>query len=156
TALVENKTSEIATYVSNKQITALPQASRNFLAFADIVPGVQFKTGTEGSTSLRSGAQLSNGINVYVDGVGQKDYVLKGGITGQDSSRGNPFPQLGIAEYKVITSNYKAEYDQLSSAAITAVTKSGGNDFHGSFFWDYTSDQWAAKTPREEKGEVPK
>ncbi|MBN7137591.1 hypothetical protein A7A76_23095 [Lysobacter enzymogenes] len=156
TALVENKTSEIATYVSNKQIAALPQASRNFLAFADIVPGVQFKTGTEGSTSLRSGAQLSNGINVYVDGVGQKDYVLKGGITGQDSSRGNPFPQLGIAEYKVITSNYKAEYDQLSSAAITAVTKSGGNDFHGSFFWDYTSDQWAAKTPREEKGEVPK
>ncbi|ALN62087.1 tonB dependent receptor family protein [Lysobacter antibioticus] len=156
TALVETRTSEIATYVSNKQIAALPQASRNFLAFADIVPGVQFKTGTEGSTSLRSGAQLSNGINVYVDGVGQKDYVLKGGITGQDSSRGNPFPQLGIAEYKVITSNYKAEYDQLSSAAITAVTKSGGNEFHGSFFWDHTSDQWNAKTVREEKGEVPK
>ncbi|MGO4777334.1 carboxypeptidase-like regulatory domain-containing protein, partial [Lysobacter sp. 2RAB21] len=66
TALVETKTSEIATYVSNKQIAALPQASRNFLAFADIVPGVQFTTGTEGSTTLRSGAQLSNGINVYV------------------------------------------------------------------------------------------
>ncbi|MEH6413979.1 TonB-dependent receptor [Pseudomonas sp. CGJS7] len=153
TALVETKTSEIATYVSNKQIAALPQSSRNFLAFADIVPGVQLTTGTEGSTKLRSGAQLSSGINVYIDGVGQKDYVLKGGITGQDSSRGNPFPQLGIAEYKVITSNYKAEYDQLSSAAITAVTKSGGNDFHGSFFWDRTSDQWSAKTVREEKGE---
>lgn len=156
TALVETKTSEIATYVSNKQIASLPQASRNFLAFADIVPGVQFTTGTEGSAKLRSGAQLSNGINVYVDGVGQKDYVLKGGISGQDSSRGNPFPQLGIAEYKVITSNYKAEYDQLSSAAITAVTKSGGNEFHGSFFWDYTSDQWTSKTVREEKGDSEK
>ena len=150
--LVETKTSEVATYVTQKQIQALPQASRNFLAFADIVPGVQFSTGAEGSTSLRSGAQLSNGINVFIDGVGQKDYVLKGGITGQDSSRGNPFPQLGIAEYKVITSNYKAEYDQLSSAGITAVTQSGTNDFHGSFFWDKTGNDWTAKTVREEKG----
>lgn len=151
--LIETKTSEISTYISNKQIEALPQASRNFLAFADIVPGVVFNTGADGSTSLRSGPQQSSGINVFIDGVGQKDFVLKGGVTGQDSSRGNPFPQLGIAEYKVITSNYKAEFDQLSSAAIVAVTQSGTNEFHGDFFWDYTSDNWTARTVREEKGE---
>ncbi len=150
--LIETKTSEIATYVTQKQIDALPQNSRNFLAFADIVPGVVFSTGSEGSTSLRSGAQLSSGINVFIDGVGQKDYILKGGITGQDSSRGNPFPQLGIAEYKVITSNYKAEYDQLSSAGITAVTQSGTNEFKGQFFWDNVASDWVSKTPREEKG----
>lgn len=150
--LTETKTSEIATYISNKQIESLPQGSRNFLAFADIVPGVEFKTGSEGSTSLRSGAQSSSGINVFVDGVGQKDYILKGGVTGQDSSRGNPFPQLGISEYKVITSNYKAEYDQLSSAAITAVTRSGTNDFHGDVFFDRTSGDWTAKSYREELG----
>lgn len=148
--LAETKTSEVATYVSNKQIEALPQNSRNFLAFADIVPGVVFTTGSEGSSSLRSGAQTASGINVFIDGVGQKDYVLKSGITGQDSSRGNPFPQLGIAEYKVITSNYKAEYDQLSSAAITAVTQSGTNDFKGSFFWDNVMN--VADTIKEEKG----
>ncbi len=149
TVLAETKTSEISTYVSQKQIDALPQASRNFLAFADIVPGVTFSTGQDGSTSLRSGSQLSSGINVFIDGIGQKDYVLKGGVTGQDSSRGNPFPQLGIAEYKVITSNYKAEYDQLSSAAITAVTKSGTNEFSGDFFWDRTSSDWRKPTPAE-------
>ncbi|MGY0557052.1 MULTISPECIES: TonB-dependent receptor domain-containing protein [unclassified Lysobacter] len=151
-ALVETKTSEVATYVSQKQIEALPQVSRNFLAFADTVPGMQFSgSGESGYTSLRSGAQSSNGINVFIDGVGQKNYVLKGGISGQDSSRGNPFPQLAIGEYKVITSNYKAEYDQISSAAVTAVTKSGGNQFDGSFFWDRTSDQWRAPTVREDK-----
>lgn len=149
--MVETKTSEIATYVSQKQIEALPQGSRNFLAFADIVPGVTFSTGQDGSTSLRSGPQLSSGINVFIDGVGQKDYVLKGGVTGQDSSRGNPFPQLGIAEYKVVTSNYKAEYDQLSSAGITAVTKSGTNEFSGDFFWDRTGDDWRKATPREDQ-----
>lgn len=150
-ALVETKTSEVATYVTQRQIEALPQSSRNFLAFADTVPGIVFSERSDGSTNIRSGGQQANGVNVFLDGVGQKNYVTRGGITGQDSSRGNPFPQLGIGEYKVITSNYKAEYDQISSAAVTAVTKSGTNEFEGSFFWDYTSDQWREPTVLEEQ-----
>lgn len=150
--LVETKTSEVATYVSQKQINALPQNSRNFLAFADTVPGMQFVSSPNGSESqLRSGAQSSSAINVFIDGVGQKNYVTPGGITGQDDSRGNPFPQSAIGEYKVITSNYKAEYDQIGSAAVTAVTKSGTNDFNGSFFWDRTGDDWRQPTVEEEK-----
>lgn len=148
-AVTETKTSEVATYVSQKQIEALPQGTRNFLAFADTVPGVQFSQGSDGSTRLRSGAQSANGINVFIDGVGQKNYVLPGGISGQDSTRGNPFPQSAIGEYKVITSNYKAEYDQVSSAAITAATRSGSNEFGGSFFWDQTSTNWRAAAESE-------
>lgn len=148
--LVETRTSEVATYVTQKQIQALPQGTRNFLAFADIVPGMQFTQGGDGSTRLRSGAQDASAINVFIDGVGQKNYVLPGGVSGQDSTRGNPFPQSAIGEYKVISSNYKAEYDQLSSAAITAVTRSGSNDFGGSFFWDRTSTDWRSATEGEE------
>ncbi|QQP97385.1 TonB-dependent receptor [Lysobacter enzymogenes] len=153
-ALAEVRTSENATYISTKQIEALPQGTRNFLAFADTVPGVQFVQASNGSASLRSGAQSSNGVNVYIDGVGQKNYVLAGGISGQDDTRGNPFPQSAIGEYKVITSNYKAEFDQLSSAAITAVTRSGTNEFHGDFFWDNTFEKWRAPTPAEDKAGV--
>jgi hypothetical protein len=36
-----------------------------------------------------------------------------------------------VQEYKVITQNFKAEYEKASSAVVTAVTKSGGNAFHG-------------------------
>ena len=148
--LAETRTSEVATYVSQKQIEALPQSSRNFLAFADTVPGITFtRSGADEVASIRSGAQVSNAVNVFIDGVGQKDYVLKGGLSGQDSTAGNPFPQLAVGEYKVITSNYKAEYDQLSSAAITAATRSGTNTFTGQFFWDSTSDDWTARTPTE-------
>lgn len=148
-SLVEVKTSEIGTFITPKQIQALPQNSRNFLAFADIVPGVQFVTKSDGSSQLKSGAQSSNGVNVYIDGVGQKNYVLKGGVSGQDSTRGNPFPQSAIAEYKVISSNYKAEFDQISSAAITAVTKSGTNDFHGDVFYEYSDQDLRSATPSE-------
>lgn len=149
-ALAEVKTSEIGDTISLRQINTIPQVTRNFLEFADTVPGMAFnRDPANGTYSLKSGAQSASAINVYVDGVGQKGYVLKGGISGQDNSRGNPFPQLGIAEYKVITQNYKAEYDQLSSAAVTAVTKSGTNEFHGEVFGNYTSDTWRSKYPSE-------
>jgi hypothetical protein len=147
--IVEKKTSEVGTVVTQKEIQALPQITRNFLSFADLAPGVSFTTATDGSTKLQGGAQATTAVNVYIDGVGQKNYVLQGGITGQDSSRGNPFPQSAIAEYKVVSQNYKAEFDQVSSAAIIAVSKSGTNEFHGDGFWDHTSTEWRDATPLE-------
>ena len=52
---------------------------------------------------------------------------------------------------KVITQNYKAEFDQLSSAAIVASTRSGTNDFEGNFFWDRTSTDWRSKSVFESR-----
>ncbi|WP_182466743.1 TonB-dependent receptor [Sphingomonas gilva] len=140
---------EVGVTIPQRLIEQLPQNNRNFLAFADLAPGVQLITGTNGNVAIRGGAQNSRTVNVFIDGVGQKDYVLKNGITGQDSSQGNPFPQLAIGEYRVISSNYKAEFDQVSSVAITAVTKSGTNEFEGDFFVDYTDQNLRARTPTE-------
>lgn len=145
----KNNGGEIDTTVSLEQISKLPQNTRNFLAFADLAPGVQFTQASDGSTSIKGGAQNPDAVNVFIDGVGQKNYVLRGGITGQDSSRGNPFPQSAIGQYKVITQNYSAEYDQLSSAAIVAVTASGTNEFHGGVFADYTDEGMRKLRPSE-------
>jgi len=150
TTLTEVKTSEIATTISQHQIDTIPQVSRNFLEFADTVPGVVFSLDSSGHTSLRGGAQNNSSVNVYIDGVGQKSYVKEGGVSGQFASQGNPFPQLAIGQYKVITSNYKAEFDQISSAAVTADTKSGTNKFHGEVFDTYTNDHLRAATPSED------
>ncbi|HKC15988.1 MAG TPA: TonB-dependent receptor [Steroidobacteraceae bacterium] len=155
TRLVEVKTSEIGSTVSLHQIETTPQITRNFLEFADTVPGMVFSVDTRGNTSIQSGAQANSAINVFIDGVGQKNYVKTGGISGQagpngNGDPGNPFPQLAIGEYKVITSNYKAEYDQISSAAITAQTKSGTNTLHGELFGDYTNESLRAATPSED------
>ena len=101
------------------------------------------------ATPRCTAARRTPAINVYIDGVGQKNYVKEGGVSGQFLSQGNPFPQLAIGEYKVITSNYKAEYDQISSAAVTAETKSGTNEFHGEVFGTYTDDAGARRRRRE-------
>lgn len=141
---------EVGTDISQRLIEQLPQNNRNFLAFADLAPGVQFIEGaTSGQSRIQGGAQDSRTVNVFIDGVSQKDFVLKNGITGQDSSEGNPFPQLAVGEYRVISSNYQAEFDQVSSVAITAVTKSGTNEFHGEGFFDYTDQNLRQKFPTE-------
>ncbi|MGV2497109.1 TonB-dependent receptor [Pelagerythrobacter aerophilus] len=140
---------EVGVNITQRLIEQLPQNNRNFLAFADLAPGVMFVTGANGASRLQGGAQDSSTVNVFIDGVGQKDYILKNGITGQDTSRGNPFPQLAIGEYRVISSNYKAEFDQVSSVAITAVTKSGTNEFHGEGFFDFTNQDLRDPTPSE-------
>ena len=147
------RTSEVATVVPQKMIEALPQATHNFLSSADLAPGVAFVTDQSGNTRLQSGAQSHDNINVFIDGVGQKNNVLRGGLTGQDSSRGNPFPQSAIEEYKVVTQNYKAEYEQVSSAAITAITRSGTNELHGDAYVDYTSTDMRSKTKFEKERE---
>ncbi|CAM0123869.1 TonB-dependent receptor [Stenotrophomonas maltophilia] len=149
TLLQEVRTSEVGKTVSLQQIQTTPQVSRNFLEFADAVPGMIFTRDAKGNTSLRGGATNSDGTNVYIDGVGQKSYVKGGGVAGQSGSAGNPFPQLAIGEYKVITGNYKAEYGQVSSAAVTAATKSGTNEFKGETFYRYTNDSMRAMTPAE-------
>ena len=137
------RNSEVGTNVPPRTINALPQVTRNFLSFADLAPGARFETEGDMAT-VRGGGQDRNNINVYIDGVSQKNNILRGGALGMDSSRGNPFPQSAIAEYKVVTQNYKAEFDQVSATAITAVTKSGTNQLHGEVFYDYTSDKFTA------------
>lgn len=148
------RTPEVATSVSREQIEALPQVDRNFLSFADLAPGVQFSTAQDtGYTRLQSGAQNQDNVNLFIDGVGQKNYILRGGISGMDATRGNPFPQSAVSEYKVITQNYKAEFEQVSSAAITAVTKSGTNVLRGDVFWDHTEANWSELNPFQRRAE---
>ncbi len=140
---------QVGINITQRLIEQLPQNNRNFLAFADLAPGVRFVEEADGSSRIQGGAQASNSVNVFIDGVSQKDYVLKNGITGQDTSAGNPFPQLAIGEYQVLSSNYKAEFDQVSSVAITALTKSGTNEFHGEGFFDYTDQNLRDRRPTE-------
>ncbi len=145
---------QVGTTVSQKMIEALPQTTRNFLSAADLAPGVSFSSDASGVSRLQSGAQNSDHVNVFIDGVGQKNNILRGGLSGQDNSRGNPFPQSAIAQYKVLTQNYKAEFDQVSSAAITAVTKSGTNEWHGELYGDRTGTNWRAKNALEKEREA--
>ena len=136
TRLVDTRTSEVTTNVTQEQLRYLPQNSRNFLNFAALAPGVRVSD-NEFRKEFSAGALPSQNVNVFIDGVSFKNDVIDGGVVGQDSSRGNPFPQNAVQEFQVLTQNFKAEYEKAASAIITAVTKSGGNRFTGELFSYY-------------------
>ncbi|HEY4572920.1 MAG TPA: TonB-dependent receptor, partial [Thermoanaerobaculia bacterium] len=144
---VDLRTSEASTNVTPHQIENLPQDDRNFLNFATMAPGVRLSNDPLRKT-ISSDAQPAEQTNVFIDGISFKNDVLQGGLVGQDSSRGNPFPQNAVQEFRVITQNYSAQYEKASSAVITAVTKSGGNDVRGQLFWFYQPQEWVSELPK--------
>jgi len=136
---VETRSSEASTNVSEQQINQLPTPSRNFLDLAQLAPGVNVSPDRIDATgkTFAAGALPAEQVNVFVDGASYKNDIITGGVAGQDASRGNPFPRNAVQEFRIITNNYKAEYQKASSAIITALTKSGGNTWEGSAFIDY-------------------
>jgi hypothetical protein len=140
----ESATAEVATNVSREEIENLPQSSRNFLNFAALAPGVRLSN-DEFNKNFSSGAMEARNTNVFVDGVSLKNNVIEGGLVGQDASRGNPFPQLAVSGFRVISQNYKAEYEQAGGAIISAITRSGGDELSGDLFFSYQNQALMAR-----------
>ena len=136
---IETRTSESATNVTQAQIAKLPTPSRNFLDLAQLAPGVTVtEDRVNGSfRTVQAGGQSASSVNLFIDGTSFKNDLTQGGIAGQDASRGNPFPRNAVQEYRVISQNFKAEYQKASSAVITATTKSGGNVWSGNALVGY-------------------
>lgn len=128
----EVRTQTVVTNVTPAQIENLPQNKRNFLAFAELAPGLSVSRG--GNAQIQAGSIASSNVNVFLDGVSIKNPINHGGVLGQNFGLGNPFPQIAIQEYKVETQNFGAETGQAGSAVLTAITKTGGDEFHGSAF----------------------
>ncbi|MGI8499475.1 MAG: carboxypeptidase regulatory-like domain-containing protein [Gemmatimonadaceae bacterium] len=148
---VDIRSTEVATNITTQQIQDLPQGNRNFLDFATLAPGVQPR-----QAGISSGGASVSNSNLFIDGASYKSDVLPGGVAGQDPSlrnnlsgigpvTGNPFPQSAVQEFRVITENYKAEYQKASGAVITAATKSGTNTTHGDLFYQGQTDGFIAR-----------
>jgi hypothetical protein len=145
--VVEMRTSEVATNVTPQQIQQLPTVSRNFLDLAALAPGLtvsEDRVNALGFRTFSAGGASPNQSNVFVDGSSLKNDLTGGGVAGQDASRGNPFPRNAIQEYRVISQNFKAEYQKASSAIITATTRSGSNAWSGNAFVTYQSKDLVA------------
>ncbi len=154
-SLVELRSAEVATNITLEQLVDLPQGNRNFLNYAALAPGIKLSN-DEMNQSFSSGGQTNQRVNIFIDGASYKSDLLSGGTVGQDSSRGNPFPLGAVQEFRVMTENYKAEYQKASGAVISAVTKSGTNDFHGDLFVYYQNKSLVSNNYFAEKRGQPK
>jgi len=141
--LVETTTAELGRTVSPNEIISLPLVNRNAYAELSLTPGVMANSSSaqsnaNGTPNFQIGVpstqvQVNGGIDA---GVPTVSYYLDGGIneTGL-RNYGNPLPNPdALQEFRIETNNFAAQYGRMSGAVVTAVTKSGTNQFHGSLF----------------------
>ena len=145
----------VATNITPAQIENLPQNQRNFLSFAALAPGVQLIS-PSGAQQVQVGALSPSNVNLLLDGMSFKNPINHGGVFGQNFGLGNPFPQIAIQEYQVQTQNFGAETGQAGSAVLSAITKTGGSEFHGSAFIEFQPKSFITQPFFDKKNNVPK
>jgi hypothetical protein len=144
-AQVETTSSDLSGTVTGKQIDQLVLNGRNFTQLVNIVPGVVNQTGQdEGTVGIYGNVAFSiNGGRTEYN-----NWELDGGDNMDNGSNAtlNVYPNPeAIAEFKVLTSNYGAQYGRNGSGTIEVETKSGGSSFHGSAFEYLRNDMFNAR-----------
>ena len=127
-AAVETVNPTLGRSVTSRPIVDLPLNGRNVLNLALLMPGV-----TETNPSDGGGGQGYTIAGSRSDAV---TYLLDGGVNNNLLSNRvvfNPNPDT-VAEFRILESNYTAEYGRNGGGIISVVTKSGTNDLHWSLF----------------------
>lgn len=133
-AQVETTSSELGSTISGQQVSQLELNGRNFTQLVTLTPGVVNQTGQdEGRVGVYGNVaySINGGRNEY------NNWELDGGDNMDNGSNStlNVYPNIeAIAEFKVLTSNYGAQYGRNGSGTIEVETKSGTQSFHGSAF----------------------
>jgi carboxypeptidase family protein/TonB-dependent receptor-like protein len=125
--IVDTTKSDVSTSVSTQQIQDLPVASRRWIDLAMLTPGTS-QDNIRGFF-YRGNVNIGGGTREYSNG-----FVVDG-VNNTWAEMGEPrqnFAMDAIQEFKVSTSNYKAEYGLATGGLLTVVTKSGTNQLHGS------------------------
>lgn len=130
-AEVDTQSSELAGTVDSKELSKLQLNGRNFTQLVTLVPGVNSQTGQDEAQVGVSGSVL---FSVNGGRTEYNNWELDGGDNMDNGSNGtlNVYPSLdAIAEVRVLTGNYGAQYGRNASGTIEVETKSGTNQFHG-------------------------
>ena len=147
--------SDVSITFNERYVENLPILNRNFTSFELLSPGTQKLVGwshaatenPQGGQQIFVNGQHFSGTAFELDGTDNQDPIL--GIIVVN-------PNLdAIQESKITLQNYDAEFGKAVAGIVTVQTKSGGNDFHGSGFYDWRGDGQQARDPFKNPPNVP-
>src|SRR5882762_3463542 len=142
--LAEPTRTSVSTVITERQIINLPVNGREFIDFALLSPSVTIGDTTSGSTDVivEPVTKLSfAGQNIHYNFIavdGADDISTASGI-----QRGTP-PQESVQEFRVINSDYSAEFGRATAGIVNIITRSGTNDWHGTLYEYFRNDKMDA------------
>src|SRR6202046_2772759 len=141
---VDTTSTQIGEVITSTQMTAVPLNGRSYTDLLALQPGVAPVTSITsdtvqdvGATALAPSGDLNPGT-ISINGQREfaNAFIVNGSDAEEDVNMGAAIvPNLdSIAEFRIITNNFDAEYGEFSGGQINVVTKSGTNAFHGDAF----------------------
>jgi hypothetical protein len=132
----------IAGVITQQRIESLPLNGRDFLQLSMLEPGVTATPNKVGQynkqfdVSILGASSANNSVRITVDGATVQDSITGG--TQQN------FSQEVVQEFQLSSTNFDLSTGIGAGGAINVVTRSGGNDFHGSAFFYFRDHDMAA------------
>ena len=147
---VQAESAERSYAVQGEIVRNIAVNGRGFVNLASIATGIVFNNNVGNSDAITNVA--ANGLrtsanNLQLDGVAIVDTGNNGTMISVNLD--------AIAEFKVLTSNYQAEFGRSAGAQISAVTRGGEKDFHGSFYTFRRHDGMNANTWLNNRNSTP-
>ncbi len=144
-SVLNTQTAVLGSVVRSNEVANLPLAIRNWDDLLFTLPGVQGDRYTEQTGTTNAGR--TGGISIHGNRSLQNNFLLDGvdnnsiSTNVQELSTQVSRPSIdAIGEFKVVTSPFAAEYGRAPGGAIVVTTKSGTNQFSGTFY-DYFRDE---------------
>ncbi len=144
--LLQTDRAEVSTILNSRAVENLPNFNRNFTAFELLTPGTSYigwnvgeANNPQRSQQIEVNGQLPFATGYELDGTDNQDPIIGVAVIN---------PNLdATSEMKVTSQNYDAEFGKAVAGLVTAQTKSGSNNFHGSAFEYRRSDAQQARDP---------
>ena len=124
-------------------IDALP-VGRRPTDVAELAPGLTANTFNAGQLAIGGAFGYDNLF--MVNGVDTNDNIF--------GTQNNLFIEDAVQEVSVLTGGVPASYGRFSGGVVNVITRSGGNDFSGSFRQNLGKPSWIAETPRQEQNNI--
>src|SRR6266853_2473809 len=145
---VETERGSQANTLTQEDIAQLPIDRRDYLTFTLLAPAVSDSTRLASDQDFRVKQTPQSGLSFYGSNGRGNSVTVDGGEVNDDAGgvRLN-MSQDAVQEFQINRSNYGADLGGASGATINIVTKSGGNDMHGSLFGYFRNDSLDAANP---------
>ena len=132
---VDTTSTQLGAVINDRSVNELPLNTRDTYQFLQLQPGVQAQLGN-GNGSLFYGSQDTGSVSVNGGRTRANNFSVNGGDANDqfvNLPTVQPTPD-SVAEFRVITNTFDAEYGRNSGSVVNVITKSGTNQFHGDIY----------------------
>ena len=155
--LVDTTSNTLSSLVDDRRVVDLPLNGRNIMTLAAILPGVTNVSAPQSMTNVRGGADMDVSGSLPNSAV----YTYDGGFFNNPSrNTGMNFPPPdAISQFRMLTTNFSAEYGHNSGAQVEVISKAGTDSFHGAA-WEFlrnnalnAKDYFATTVPSQKQNQ---